>query len=162
MQPRPPCPCHAAHSEVMRQLIGKRVHLRNRHHTALAQWRSVVGVNTDGNSHTISELVRMLRCAALWPRALANLRPWLAAHAAMVGRPPWRSPLAPPQAACADPPSPPPPDPGAQTKNVARARKLVAESGAVPAGSTEVDLLSEMVAYGDSGAFMDRVRELLS
>ena len=56
----------------------------------------------------------------------------------------------------------PPPDPGTQTKNVARARKLVAESGAVPAGSTEVDLLSEMVAYGDSGAFMDRVRELMS
>ena len=48
----------ASHSEVMRGLMKKRCHLRNKYHAQIRQWRTECGIKGDGDCLPTAELVR--------------------------------------------------------------------------------------------------------
>lgn len=152
----PPCTLlpAARTPELARDLVKLRIHLRNKYQAQLAGWRREAGARPDGEMRGIQELVRGVRAGAACAACAAALHAMPPAHMLLLclpRRPPHRflPTLLPPRL---------PPYPPAQADIHAGAKRAIAASGVLEAGQRgrEANMLAEMVAYGDSGAFLDK------
>lgn len=61
----------AARSEVMRGLLKKRCHLRNKYQAQIKAWRAECGIKGDGDHLPTAELVRAVVVAGLFGLAMS-------------------------------------------------------------------------------------------
>ncbi len=132
-------------------MIKKRISLRNRFDKEINEWRSDYGVKADGNVRSVRDLVSGYADADNTPGHCTCSREsvFISTTCRML------------HALYLHFPTPPPSILPClfllQDSIIIAARSKIMTAGIAGVGQAEAELLAEMVAFGDSGGFLDRV-----